>query len=149
MSRLIPKEQLTAVQRWDIGSFDQVKQPTAVDPIQLPTAAELEALHQQAHDEGYLAGLGQAQMEGQKLSSRASDFSQAIAGIETNLAEDILHLALDLAKQMLQEALAVKPELLLPIVREAIGALAGSRQNPVLMLNPRDVELVAQRMGDE
>jgi flagellar assembly protein FliH len=148
MSRLIPKEHLTAVERWEIGSFDRVKQ-APMEPIELPTAAELEALQQHAHDEGYQAGLGEAQAEGVKLRNLAHSFSRAIAGIETSIAEEILNLALDLANQMLRQALTVKPDLILPVVREVIDGLTGSLQNPVLILNPADVKLVTQRFGDE
>ena len=149
-SRLIPKEQLTGFRRWDIGSFDGQRDATPpIAPVKLPTAAELEALQQHAHDEGYRAGFEQARLEGERLRRLTQSFSQAMCGIEETVAEELLTLALDIARQVLREALSVKPELILPVVREAVGALAEPLQSPVLMLHPADVELVRQRLGDE
>jgi flagellar assembly protein FliH len=108
----------------------------------------LEAIQQQAHDEGYQAGSERARAEGERLQQLAQHYSQAIATVEESIAEDLLSLALDIAKQLLREALIVKPELILPIVREALASLSEPRQNPVLLLNPADLELVTLRMGD-
>ena len=67
----IPKEQLTAYQRWELPAFDVVK---AVEPppINLPTAAQIEQIHMQAHEEGYQAGyvegMKQAGTEAQRIA---------------------------------------------------------------------------------
>ena len=61
-SAATPKEQLTAYQRWELDSFDapQKGHKAAI----LPTAAQLERLHQQAHEVRILVhlrhGLGHA-----------------------------------------------------------------------------------------
>jgi flagellar assembly protein FliH len=147
-NRLIPKEQSISFQRWEMGSFDTQRQRHPGVPVQLPTAAELEAMQQQAHDEAYKLGFEQGRVEAQRLQQLAHSYSDAVSKIEETIAEDLLSLALDIAKQILREALIVKPELILPVVREALASLAEPRQNPVLFLNPADVELVTTRLGD-
>jgi flagellar assembly protein FliH len=147
-NRFILKDQSTAFQRWEMGSFDTQKQSDPVTPVNLPTAAELEAMQQQAHDEAYTLGFEQGRVEAERMHQLTQSYSDAVSKIEGTIAEDLLSLALDIAKQVLREALIVKPELILPVVREALASLAEPRQNPVLFLNPADVELVTFRIGD-
>ena len=64
------------------------------------------------------------------------------------IAQDMLELSLDLAKAMLKTALAARPELVLPIVSEAIRYLP-TVQQPTLTLNPDDAQLVRKHVGDE
>ena len=54
-----------------------------------------------------------------------------------------------LAIPELRTALDVKPELVLPVVREAIEYLPVVQQPALLMLNPLDADLVREGLGDE
>ena len=95
MSGLVPKEKLTAYQRWELAAFDEAEQaakraaeaaaaaaasevaaheaiPGAVDDstavdqpvLTLPTAAEIERMHLEAHEEGYAAGFAEGKTKG-------------------------------------------------------------------------------------
>jgi len=150
--RVIPKEELTKIERWEIGPFGNSrnkKDEPAEPPVKLPTAAEVEALQRQAHEEGYQAGLAEARAEAERLRGLSQSFSTSISEVEKAVAEQLLNLSIDIAQQVIREALAVKPELVLPVVREALNALSESRQNNVIRLNPKDVELVSRHLGDE
>jgi flagellar assembly protein FliH len=61
----------------------------------------------------------------------------------------VLDLALHLARGMLHTALEAKPELLLPIVREAIEYLPALHQPALLLLHPLDAQLVRDGIGEE
>jgi flagellar assembly protein FliH len=61
----------------------------------------------------------------------------------------VLDLALHLAKNMLRGALEIKPELVIPVVREAIEYLPVLQQPAVLMLNPADMPIVREAIGEE
>ena len=61
----------------------------------------------------------------------------------------LLILALDLAKAMLKTSLEVRPELVLPVVRESIDYLPSLQQPAVLHLHPEDALLVREQMGEE
>ena len=50
---------------------------------------------------------------------------------------------------MLRTALEVKPELVLPVVREAIDYLPVLQQPALLMLNPADADSCATAIGEE
>jgi flagellar assembly protein FliH len=61
----------------------------------------------------------------------------------------LLDLALDLSKAMLKTVLEVKPELVLPVAREAIRYLPALQQPALLYLHPADSALVREEMQAE
>lgn len=94
-------------------------------------------------------GRAQAAQEKIQLQRIAASFGSAVAQAEQQMAEELLDLALDLAKAMLKSALAVRPELVLPIVGEAVRYLPSLQQPALLFLHPDDVGLVNDHMGNE
>ena len=166
-SVLIPKERLSAYQRWEMASFgdDQRSQSETAAPLMPMLSAEaLAQVREEARLEGYAAGFAEGQAAGHavgladgqhavaaetaRLTDLAQNFSAETAHADALIAQDMLELSLDLAKAMLKTALAVRPELVLPIVSDAIRYLP-SVQQQTLTLNPDDAQLVRQQMGDE
>ena len=167
----IPKEMQTAYQRWEMNSFDprpvaapaddQPEEVTLDPAYMLPTVEELAGIREQArvegYDEGHAAGYADALAVGraeaaaelEQVKSLALTFGAALSQADENIAGDVLELALHLARGMLRTALEVKPELLLPSVREAIGYLPVLQQPAILMLNPQDTALVREAIGEE
>ncbi|WP_305823529.1 flagellar assembly protein FliH [Massilia brevitalea] len=141
----------------------------AVPQLQLPTAAELEALREAARAEGYAEGLEEGQAAGyaaghaealeqgridaageiDSLRAVASSFSTALAQADDSIASDVLDLALHLARSMVRTAFEVRPEIIIPIVREAIEYLPVLQQPAVLAVHPDDIEIVRAGLGDE
>jgi flagellar assembly protein FliH len=129
--------------------------------IKLPTAEELEAIREAAradgHAEGHAAGhaeglaLGRAEAadEAARLRALADTFSQAVARADEAIAGDVLELALHLARSMVRTAFEVRPELVIPVVREAIEYLPVLQQPALLMLNPQDAPIVRAAIGEE
>jgi flagellar assembly protein FliH len=153
MSDAIAKESLTAYQRWELPTFDIAKKKVGAAAT-LPTAAEVEQIHQQAYEEGYAAGAQKARDEAQRLAEEVQRLVVIIGALDKELqqvdqqvAQNLLDLSMELAKQMLQQALKVKPELLLSVVNEAIGELPHFSQHAHLILHPSDAELVRSKMG--
>ena len=83
------------------------------------------------------------------MQSLAVTFGNALSQADEAIAADVLELALHLAKGMLRNALEVKPELIIPVVREAIGYLPVLQQPALLQLNPADAEIVRGAMNEE
>lgn len=184
---MIPKEQQSAYQRWEMTSFGDERpstqarraamappppppEPVEIVPhVALPTLEEIEAIREQARAEGYAEGLqegraaghaegyadgaraGQieAESELEHLRSIAATFSDAVVQADETIAHDVLELALRLARGMVRTAFEVRPELILPVVQEAIGYLPVLAQPATLTLNPEDAEIVRQAMGQE
>ena len=144
--------------------------PSPVAPaIQLPTAAELEAIREAAraegHAEGYAEGLAEGRTAGHSeafaagqqetademaaLRAIATTFGDAVAAADETIASDVLDLALHLARSMVRTAFEVRPELIIPVVREAIDYLPVLQAPAVLALNPDDIEIVRAALSDE
>lgn len=156
---MIPKEQLSAYQRWELDSFEEA---TPRDPgFIIPTAQEIEQIHQNAHQEGYAAGrqqgydegyrqgIGEASAKANQIQSILSNFNLELEQLDQEIARDILDLALTIAKQVLHQALDANPEMLLSIIRESLSQLPPFNQHAHLMLNPLDAPLVREQMGDQ
>nr|WP_293780501.1 flagellar assembly protein FliH [uncultured Oxalicibacterium sp.] len=176
MSNLIPKEKQSAYQRWEMESFGDdrpsARQSTAAeqpDLQQLALQKQIDMARAQAHaeglaaglqegrdagrQEGYAAGLAEgraaAEEERQQLLAIAETFGTEVAQANELIAADMLSLSLDVAKAMLKTALQVKPELVVPIVRESIHYLPTLQQPALLHLHPEDAALVSAHMNDE
>ncbi|GGI53037.1 flagellar assembly protein FliH [Oxalicibacterium solurbis] len=104
-------------------------------------------------EDGRTAGIAegrlQAEQERQLLRQIAETFGTEVARANELIAADMLDLSLDLAKAMLKTALKIRPELVVPVVREAIHYLPTLQQPALLHLHPEDAVLIAEHLGDE
>jgi flagellar assembly protein FliH len=163
-SNVIPKEKLSAYQRWELASFnEEPKQelPATSEEVARANAATLAALREQAQRQGYEEGYAQGHAQGlqdghvqaaqelEHLRQMMQSFSGDVMQANDVVANDLLSLALDFAKAMLKTSLRVKPELVLPIVSEAIRYLPSVQQPALLFLHPEDAVLVQEHMADE
>ncbi|MBI5889449.1 MAG: flagellar assembly protein FliH [Nitrosomonadales bacterium] len=142
-------EKLTAWQRWELPSFES-QRGLRPGEVTLTTAAQVEAIQRQARDEGfrngYAEGVQKAAQENQRLAALIDALAQQV---DEQIAHELLDLSLDVARQMLHQALRVNPELVLGVVREAIGSLPHFNQGAHLVLHPDDAALVRERMGEQ
>lgn len=178
MSNVVPKEQQSAYQRWEMTSFaDKKKDSANAETSVSALAGQLDQLREQARAEGYATGLaegraagmaegrvggitqgridgleqGRAQAAGEqtRLAQLAEVFSAEIGRANELVAAELLDLALDVSKAMLKTALQVRPELVIPVVGDAIRYLPTVQQPALLFVNPDDAALITQHMGDE
>jgi flagellar assembly protein FliH len=189
MSSVIPKEKLTAYQRWELASFDddrpsrQGAQETAKTAEQLVAeeaarqveehnrtleaervaaySAGLEegrtvgfeqgkaAGFEQGHADGLAQGRAEAADERTQLQHIAQTFGDEVTQASERIAVDVLNLSLDLSKAMLKTALQLRPELVIPVVAEAIRYLPTVQQPALLTLHPEDAQLVNSQLGNE
>lgn len=158
---VIPKEQLTAFERWELASFDQPleikSQPASQAEIALATAAELENIQRQAHQEGYAIGhqagheegIQQARVEAEQIHTLMQNLQVELNQVDQQVAQSLLDLSLEIAKKMVQSTLHANPDVILNVVSEAIGNLPHFNQNAHLILHPDDAELVRKQMGEQ
>lgn len=159
LSDLIPKEQLSAYQRWELASLQDGDDGMAVNSPGLKAAndalveREAMAARQQGHAEGFAAGLqagiARADAERERMQGLLATLSDHAGAHEQRLLDEVLDFALLLARQLVGEALAVRRELVLPVVSAALKQLPQSSQQVALMLNPSDVELVKRFLADK
>ena len=149
---VVPKEKRSAYQRWELDSFDGSK-PQKTSATILPTVEQVERIYQQAREEGhamgYREGQQQAQAEATRLQTLLSELEQALQQFDQQVAQDLLALALEVARKMLGQALKIHPELVLAVVQEAIRCLPHATQHIHLTLHPDDAALVRTHLSDQ
>ena len=175
---------LTAWERWELASFDTPAQLESNDPqpeevdlaqVHLPTAEEVEQIHQQARDEGYQKGYEEGLQEGKRQGSaqgheegmergykageaRALEEAERLIAIserldgsfkvlEEQVAEELLALAIELAREVVRSEISAHPETLLAVVREALTQLP--HQHVSIYLHPDDASLLRSYQGDQ
>lgn len=154
-SVVIPKENLTAWQRWELGSFDQKKASTSgtQKPAagNLPTANDVERIHRDAHKQGYDAGYeegtARARMEALRLHTLVEQLEAALGEFDQQVAEELLGLSLEVARQVVRQTIAAKPTVILDVVREALAHMP--HQHAAIYLHPEDASLVRSYLGDQ
>lgn len=167
-SRFIPGEQIDAVSRWSFGAVD-------TDALQLAAKArdEAEALRRErdavVRQEGYAEGLTQGRAQAMADADRrvrdfvvgqgqetARRFAQLIESAEQQLgasqqamAQGVLELACAIARQVLRQELSVNPNVLQPVIREALSVLAVDSKAAIVRLHPVDVEVLQEALETE
>lgn len=148
-------------QPWEMTSFDShlhsAKKGPGQNAVVLPTIEQITAIQEQARQEGYEAGHAEglvaghevAACEAARLHDLAEAFSTEISLADETISQHILDLSVDLARALLKSALTIRPELVLPIVKEAVRYLPAVQQPALLFLNPSDALLVKEKIGDE
>lgn len=132
--------------------------PTADDAAAQAEQAEQQALLQQAHDEGHARGLAEGEQQarlaaqqqmddyiagqGREAAARLAAVAQALetslAGLQQAMAQEVLQLACDIARQVLRQELQSSPRALLPVVREALATFVQESRPAVVRLHPDD-----------
>lgn len=163
-SCVIRKEDQPTCQPWEMTSFESTPhalQNADSSMVKFPTIDEVSAIQEQARQEGHAmgrieghaAGLAEgremAALETARLCSLADNFAAELNRADETISQQILDLAIDLARAVVKSALTIHPELVIPIVKEAARYLPALQQPALLYLNPADVELVKNRIGDE
>lgn len=143
--------------------------------IALPTAEEIEQIQQQARDEGlaegraagrqdghatgyreghaeghtagYQAGQALAGQEADCLHALAERLDNALTRMESAVADELLALAVALAREVVRHEIAARPEGLLNVVHEALAQLP--HQHAAIYLHPDDAALLRNHLGEQ
>ncbi|MDD2880972.1 MAG: FliH/SctL family protein [Rhodoferax sp.] len=171
-ARFIPGEEIQAAELWNFGAIDTTAQlleaqakarASEQDQVDLATAC------QDSRQAGYAAGLiqGRAQAEAE-LQQKMADFldnqAQAaaqhfgalfattqsqLAAAQQTMAQGVLELSCELARQVMRQELSVNPNVLLPVIAEALDMLGAEHRSAVVRMNPADLEVLGGLMPSE
>ncbi|GAB7129534.1 hypothetical protein JCM19000A_40420 [Silvimonas sp. JCM 19000] len=146
-----------------VAAPEPVAEPVAAVPapppidIQQAHAAELEAAMQQAHDAGFEAGHAEglaaghaeaeADVEGLRRVLHSLEHFTEQAGGE--LAENVLDLALVIAREITRTQVETDTQRLLPIVREMIETMPVLKPPARILAHPEDVTALESILGSE
>ncbi len=156
---VISKEQMTAYQRWELSSFDLPQNGQKTAHTLSPEALAL--AQQKGHDEGYQsgqtsgyqagyeAGIAKAREEAAQMDTLLRNLQQGLNQMDEQISQSLLTLSLSIAKKMVRETAAYRPEIIFGIIKDAISTLPQFNQNAHVVLHPLDAELVRKHMGEE
>ncbi|MDR0777726.1 MAG: flagellar assembly protein FliH [Azonexus sp.] len=138
----------------------QVPPPEPEPSIRLPSTEEIERLRAEARAAGYAAGLAEGRAAAaeesrqnaveatQQFGELTGNLKRSLEQLDQTVAEQLLALAVEIAAQVTRGQIAVREDVLLPVVREAIAALPLSHGEMTLRLNPADATNLYQELTD-
>ena len=114
------------------------------------SAPTLDAVREQAFEEGFAAGVAQAQSQLDGPAGALAAAAEQLQALRTDAASsveaDAVDLALRIAEQAVGAAIAVDPELVIEAVRGALRRLV-ERDRVLILVNPDDLELVRDHVA--
>lgn len=138
-----------------------------------PTAAELEAIHQEAWQAGYDAGLAAGEAQGraegraegaeralveaqaqfqqywQPLSDLQQAFEGELAQLGQQLSGDVLSLAVGFAEKLVGQLVSHDAGILRGLLSEALDSLAESVQQVKIQVHPDELSTLQAFLGDQ
>ncbi len=160
----MPEESLKNLRRWSpdalparasgserraanqAGSAAESATMAAAEPPR-PDPAVLRQIHEEAARQGYIEGKALAEREIARMNALVEDLTQWVRQAEAQCGEDLLQLALGIARQVLRTELSLNHDTMLALVREVIDATPESPGRRSLHLHPTDAERVREALG--
>jgi flagellar assembly protein FliH len=166
MSNLaVPKEQQTAYERWEMSSFVDgnssvgISKPKKKDGVASSEAVTriFDGVRKEAYakgmQEGFAVGMAKAREaaheDKKNFLQLTTAFSEALEKSDEQIADDVLSLALDIAKSMLKVKLNVDPATVLPVVMDAIHYLPYVQKPARILVHHDDAQMLREYLADE
>lgn len=141
------------IQRWElpnVGTRQSAEKIT--NAVAQPTVRELEALEQQAREEGYAAGhaegLATAQQQQSEQLARLDALYAAAArplqALDEQTEQELARLATVIARRVIAHELQLSPGLIVQAVRQAATALPAATRELRVHLHPDDLTLLRE-----
>lgn len=171
-SRFISGENLGSVSEWNFGAVDQasVRFAAKLKAQELAEEQSKEKIAREAgfadgYAQGYAQGHAHATLEGQRQigayintqgQEAARTFGQIFESVQIQIAESeqvmakgILELACELARHVLRHEFASNPNVLQPVIREALGLIAADCKAAVVRMNSLDIDVFSDVLQQE
>ena len=170
-SRIIAAEALRQVSTVSLGELSVPTRPIAPSPLRardLDTEVGRAAYalgRRRGFQEGARAGMEQGYSEGSQAlddfeSRKAADvahqmqqlaegFRSELGLLESQVASDLVSLAIDIAREVLRRELQLDAQAVLPAVQEALRALGEGASRLELRAHPQDAQVLRQHLQDQ
>jgi len=167
-TRFIPGEEIDGVAQWRFGAMDTASMLLAAQAEareKSPHSAHSETARQEGFADGFAQGHAKAILDGQHqidefLQNQGLEnargfvklFETAQARLESaeqGIAQDVLALACELAKNVLRQELSVNPGAIQPVIRDALSVMIGDSKCVRVRLNPADIERLQDTVRSE
>lgn len=167
-TRFIPGEEVGAVAQWDFAAVDTASILLAAQDQAREAAAQGgrdDALRQEGYAQGFAQAQAQAALQTQQriaefTRNQGEEAARRLAALfasttlqlqqsEQAIAQGVLELACEVARQVLRQELSVNPNVLQPVVREALSLLLTDSKSAVVRMNPLDLEVLEEPLRTE
>mgnify|MGYP003423116418 CR=1 FL=1 len=129
----------TAFEQWEVVELAASASRVATPAEDAET--ELARLREAARAEGY-AGRVEGEQACGRMKQMVESFSTTLDNLDFRLADMVLELALDVARQVVAGELTARPERILDVVNLALKEMAETSREARLLLHPDDAALV-------
>ena len=170
--RFIPGEEIEAVEQWRFGAIDTAAQLLAAQTQQRQAQQAADQLAQ-AQQLGFQDGVAQGVIQGRAdaqadverrmqefLAHQAQDAAQRLNALfasaqaqlqeaEQAMAQAVLALACELAREVLRRELSVDTAALMPVLREALALLGADCKVAVVRLHPQDLAALGEQIQSQ
>ena len=152
MSSVLNRDAVAGYQRWEPPQVGGAPAPAPAEPANHPTVSDLEALERQAREEGHAAGfaqgLAEARAQGRervaRLESICAQAARPLESLDAAVEQELAQLALLVARRVIAQELAARPELIVQAVHQAAAALPAATRELRVRLHPDDLALLRE-----
>lgn len=150
-SPFIPKDQVGEAVAWE---FEPLDGPAPPRTRERPMSERDRLPYERGLKDGYAAGhaaamaekdlrLGQLQRQvAHEMGATLESLRRALAELEGEAGEQVLQLALAIARQVVRREVEVDRAAVLPALHEAVAAVIDQQAHPRVHLNPQDLALL-------
>lgn len=174
-ARFIPSEEIDRVAEWRFGAVDETvraavalaaRQEAVEAAENSPSALQkMQEVRDEAHAAGvaegraeatrearqqmddYLSGTGRERVE--RFNGLLDSIGQALDQAQARIAESVLEIACDVARQVLRRELQVDQRAVMPVVREALAMLRADGRVATVRLDPHDLQGLRASLSEE
>jgi flagellar assembly protein FliH len=139
--RFIPKEHVGEAAVWEFQSLAGDAQPRGTERL-------LSERERRAYERGRQEGFAEGQRAAQQVRAQhdrevarvLDELRGRFGELESGGAEQVLQLALAIARQVVRREVEVDAAAVMPALREAVAAVIEQQTHPRVHLNPQDLE---------
>ena len=118
---------------------------------------DIEALKQQAYEEGFAKGHEQGLQSGKdelaeycgRLKEVLRHLSEPLEGLDQQMENELSELAVAIARQVIRREIKTDPHQIIAVVKEARSVLPASTRSVTIMLHPDDATIVRDILSDD
>ena len=150
LGRFIPKEQVGQAAAWEFQSLAGGVPPSVKEKL---LSEREQRAYEHGREDGYAAGHAAAM---QLRAQHAADMARVLDALrgrfgelETDGAEQVLTLALTIARQVMRRELEVDHASVMPALHEAVHAVIDQQAHPRVHLNPQDLAHLRDSLDED
>ena len=140
--------------------YEEHKSKVSASAAQQVSPEQLKIIYQKAYQRGYVKGEREAKenvmtVVHEELADLKRSIHQLVAGFKAAIgdhadrtSEEMLSLALEISKTMVKAEIQVNPEVVLPVIRQALTRLPSVQMPIKLLVHPEDEVLVTLYMKE-